>query len=201
MIKLIFLVISIFFPLLMNSQVENLKLKELETKKEALSKKLIQIQDSLNKIGDSIVDIKAKVALKALADSTLVLKVKKDAIMKDKENIYGNTIYSFRNEASVVALGYINGHFKVCYKKICGYIDKVWIKNNPFDETIQTNNTNLKSNSNSITYPKNSSQYYNNSNYKRKTSTYRTYYRGPRGGCYYINSNGNKTYVDRSLCN
>lgn len=27
------------------------------------------------------------------------------------------------------------------------------------------------------------------------------YIRGPRGGCYYINSRGNKTYVDRSLCN
>jgi hypothetical protein len=25
--------------------------------------------------------------------------------------------------------------------------------------------------------------------------------RGPRGGCYYINSNSRKTYVDRSLCN
>lgn len=29
----------------------------------------------------------------------------------------------------------------------------------------------------------------------------RTYVRGPRGGCYYINRNGNKTYVDRSMCN
>jgi endonuclease YncB( thermonuclease family) len=29
----------------------------------------------------------------------------------------------------------------------------------------------------------------------------RTYTRGSRGGCYYINSKGNKTYVDRSLCN
>lgn len=29
----------------------------------------------------------------------------------------------------------------------------------------------------------------------------RHYIRGPRGGCYYINSNGNKTYVDRSICN
>lgn len=26
-------------------------------------------------------------------------------------------------------------------------------------------------------------------------------YTGPRGGCYYINSNDNKTYVDRSECN
>lgn len=23
---------------------------------------------------------------------------------------------------------------------------------------------------------------------------------GPKGGCYYINSNNNKTYVDRSYC-
>lgn len=26
-------------------------------------------------------------------------------------------------------------------------------------------------------------------------------YKGPEGGCYYINSNDNKTYVDRSECN
>ena len=33
-----------------------------------------------------------------------------------------------------------------------------------------------------------------------KPTTYRNYITGPRGGCYYINSNGNKTYVDRSMC-
>jgi hypothetical protein len=25
--------------------------------------------------------------------------------------------------------------------------------------------------------------------------------KGSKGGCYYINKNGNKTYVDRSYCN
>ncbi|MBQ4819618.1 hypothetical protein [Aquimarina sp. MMG016] len=34
-----------------------------------------------------------------------------------------------------------------------------------------------------------------------KPRTTKTYYRGPRGGCYYINSNGNKTYVSKSMCN
>jgi endonuclease YncB( thermonuclease family) len=33
-----------------------------------------------------------------------------------------------------------------------------------------------------------------------KPSSDRTYVRGPRGGCYYINSSGKKTYVDKSLC-
>lgn len=34
----------------------------------------------------------------------------------------------------------------------------------------------------------------------RRSDPSRTYIRGPRGGCYYLNSKGNKTYVDRSLC-
>ena len=39
--------------------------------------------------------------------------------------------------------------------------------------------------------------------YSPSTTTQSTspgYIRGPRGGCYYINSRGNKTYVSRSLC-
>ena len=35
--------------------------------------------------------------------------------------------------------------------------------------------------------------------YSRRRAS-REYIRGPRGGCYYINGNGNKTYVDRSMC-
>ncbi len=38
-------------------------------------------------------------------------------------------------------------------------------------------------------------------NKSKSSSSSRNYIRGPRGGCYYINSNGNKTYVDRSMCN
>lgn len=29
----------------------------------------------------------------------------------------------------------------------------------------------------------------------------KTLYKGADGGCYYLNSSGNKTYVDRSECN
>lgn len=38
-------------------------------------------------------------------------------------------------------------------------------------------------------------------NRNNETSAYRTYYTGPKGGCYYINRDGNKIYVDKSLCN
>lgn len=33
-----------------------------------------------------------------------------------------------------------------------------------------------------------------------KKRAFRTYITGRRGGCYYMNGNGNKTYVPRSLC-
>ena len=41
--------------------------------------------------------------------------------------------------------------------------------------------------------------------YSLAENTYRPkspqiYITGPNGGCYYINKNGKKTYVDRSLC-
>lgn len=34
----------------------------------------------------------------------------------------------------------------------------------------------------------------------KSSSTARTYMKGPRGGCYYLNSGGNKVYVDKSYC-
>lgn len=34
----------------------------------------------------------------------------------------------------------------------------------------------------------------------RRSSGSRVYHTGPRGGCYYYNSSGNKQYVDRSYC-
>jgi hypothetical protein len=42
-----------------------------------------------------------------------------------------------------------------------------------------------------------------NTNYSRSCGTYNGHnlYKGPNGGCYYINSKGNKTYVDRKHCN
>ncbi len=36
---------------------------------------------------------------------------------------------------------------------------------------------------------------------KKKDSGNREYITGLRGGCYYINSSGKKTYVDKDKCN
>ncbi len=63
-------------------------------------------------------------------------------------------------------------------------------------------NTNGKYTTSKKKRKKSSKRNYSNTSdgYKLKYQTYREYHRGPRGGCYYINSNGNKTYVDRDYC-
>lgn len=35
---------------------------------------------------------------------------------------------------------------------------------------------------------------------KTVSGVQRSLVKGPEGGCYYVNSNGNKSYVDRSEC-
>lgn len=72
---------------------------------------------------------------------------------------------------------------------------KVVLKSDGTWEYLQTKTNNISKQRNT------SNSAYSRSNSKSSKNRYsRTYIRGPRGGCYYINSNGNKTYVDRSLC-
>ncbi len=75
-------------------------------------------------------------------------------------------------------------------------IDKKLGNKTQSTNTVQyfTKNATYNDGSSSRSVEKQSSQQY-------QSRSTRTYHRGPRGGCYYINSNGNKTYVARSMCN
>jgi hypothetical protein len=84
----------------------------------------------------------------------------------------------------------INYYHKIEYRGKTGYIAKsMWTKY--LTGTLTSPGSGSSTETNSIKSTPSS----------KPKSTGRTYYTGPRGGCYYINSNGNKSYVDRSLCN
>ena len=86
--------------------------------------------------------------------------------------------------------------------------NKAITKNETKLKEIKKNPLKVKSNNSSISSFKATSK--NNSKITKKkksgygnsyTSGRSGYIRGPRGGCYYINSNGKKVYVDHSYCN
>jgi hypothetical protein len=76
-----------------------------------------------------------------------------------------------------------NGYFQAEYGESSGYVHQSAIKF--YNETDA-----LVSPTKSSSTPKSTS-----------SSPSRTYHTGPKGGCYYVNSAGNKVYVDKSYCN
>jgi hypothetical protein len=73
---------------------------------------------------------------------------------------------------------------------------KVILKSDGTWEYVKSNSSSI----NKLSSGTGHSNFKEKSSKNRKNSSARSYIRGPRGGCYYINGNGGKTYVDRSMC-
>lgn len=73
---------------------------------------------------------------------------------------------------------------------------KVILKSNGTWEYVKSNSSSI----NKLSSGTGNSNLKKKSSKNPKNSSARSYIRGPRGGCYYINGNGGKTYVDRSMC-
>ena len=184
------------------------KINDLEKQKSKIELKIKNLTDSVGKIDFKIAELKSKEFLDKIKSSSLTAIARNGAKLKNDPNVLAGIITTFSENEKVIILGYKNGYFEVCQGSICGYINEIWIKkNNSISEFIKTQGTDSKSVSNTNDNSPSSSlslksSNANNSTYKTKSyRSSKTYYRGPRGGCYYINSNGNKTYVSRSLCN
>lgn len=135
---------------------------------------------------------------------------------KNKTNLY-------------IVVGILGGLFLMCFG--CGIVGVIQEQTNPQKNSIDKNfspvvEKTIESNTNksSITEPDvnivnlanksveetEKTKPAKNTENKNPSPTPRTlksssssngYIRGPRGGCYYITSGGNKKYVDRNLCN
>lgn len=79
---------------------------------------------------------------------------------------------------------------RVLKLKIKSLENRIQVIENKINNQTQAEDLNI--NSSSINYLQTK---------KKKNKSGKIYHRGPRGGCYYYNSRGNKQYVPRSLCN
>jgi uncharacterized protein YgiM (DUF1202 family) len=91
-------------------------------------------------------------------------------------------------------------YLKIKYDDKEGYILASMLEENSIPKKRSTYSSSSSSSSSTSSQSKPKAR--SSSTYTpKKRSSYRRYITGPRGGCYYINSNGNKVYVSRSLCN
>lgn len=170
----IFLVLT--FVVLQNSLYSQKK-RELENRNAALNAKIKELENQ-------VIESKAKL----LTDSKAILNLEKGV----KDLVGENRELRIENERLKIRVEYLekdNAEQRILVKSIQSELGKSSYKPpqelNIAGPTYQSfNNTQNTS-----------------SSYRKTSKSSRKYYLGPRGGCYYINSNGNKTYVDRSLCN
>jgi hypothetical protein len=115
-----------------------------------------------------------------------------------KPSIDGDIIIKVPDGAYVLLAPdyYSNEYVKATYSNREGYLYSVTLT-----QTSEIKNLTEKSSGSTTQSLYNSNKSTNsNKSFSGASPATRTYYRGPRGGCYYISSGGSKVYVDRSLC-
>ncbi|MGO4920635.1 hypothetical protein [Maribacter spongiicola] len=184
------------------------KLNELENQKKNIELEVENLTDSIRSIDLKIAQIRSQKFLDKIKDSSLTAIARKGAKLKNRPSLYADIISTFIENKEVIILEYHDSYFEVCQGSLCGYMSEIWIKSNDStSEFIKSIDTEKKLNNNLNNTPSSFStsiKSTNSSSSSYKPKRYRSsraYYRGSRGGCYYINSSGNKSYVSRSLCN
>jgi len=166
----------------------------LKSQKNTLLNKIDGIRKEINTIDNKIKQIDSKIFIQSFKKNAVKFKIKRDGNLYEESSRLSKIIANPKSKKEIYIIEYDDKHqiyFKAIYNDKLGYI-KV--------ENVKLSRSNKK------LIPKKKSSSHSNikssSLTPSKSRSYsRTYYRGPRGGCYYINSNGNKSYVSRSMCN
>lgn len=161
-----------------------IELKELKTKKKNIETEIISLQSKLENINEEIQFIEDQIND---SDVQNWIVIREYAELLEWPSSLASTIHRFKADTKVLLLDTKDEFLKVKSPFGTGYIKDRYL----IDKTKETKSSTVSSKF--ISTP---SRNYSQQSYK----TSRRYITGPRGGCYYINSNGNKTYVDRSKC-
>ncbi|WP_165750430.1 hypothetical protein [Cellulophaga sp. Z1A5H] len=203
------LIILLLSCIITNAQSGDDKIALLENQKKKIELEVKNLTDSIARIDLKITQIKSKEILSKVNDSSITVIARKGTKLKKDSFVYADIITTFEEDKEVIILDFRDDYFKVCQGSLCGYVHSLWIKRNnvtsifiKFKETEKKQNTELNSKSSTYNSSLLNSNQTSNPSYKASSySSSRNYYRGPRGGCYYINPKGNKSYVARNLCN
>ena len=188
---------KILLPLIFLFLLNNIY-SQTNNKVDSLNNKITKLQSEIKRLESEIEQ--------EISSNGYSIKVKKKFSFSKlfvKKGKYGEVIDTLSNGEKITILARDYSYYKIRTKNnLVGYI-------RTSDLNIEDNDSPIKRiykfgtmNKSTLT-----SSSYNNlksqSNYSKssKRARSKTYYQGPRGGCYYYNSKGKKQYVSRSLCN
>lgn len=173
------------------------RLTTLEQLKRSLEEETQQVEHQISEVQDELQLLAEKRAYK---DGKLWIKCKGGWLISKPSPTEGDMIVKVPSGASVALSPdyYYDGYLKASYANHEGYIYSAVLHSSPELDAMVARLA-----KHPATKPASTQQnsLYNSNQRRTTTKSYsRTYYTGPRGGCYYLSSSGKKVYVDRSLC-
>lgn len=215
-LSILVIILCLLFPCFGNAQ----KLDSLQETRDSLvavsnglSKELDFINSTINELNSEISRVKAE---SIVGEGIFARTVNITGIdVRETSSALSKIITTIPGGQEVVIIGYEPICFKIRYGNVTGFV--------PYHKIVATDEVkqyreqlypadDQGSNDSTPNIYRSSSQGSSSSSTNSSSSTttsygttnpsgtVRRYQRGPRGGCYYINKNGNKTYVDRSNC-
>lgn len=166
------------------------QMEELTLKQERFTELISIYQDSLRINDGRILELEKADFERLLKEGTLVMYSKFGGELNKKPFTGVELIKKLPVNTKLVLLSKVRSFWEVKTIYGTGFLSNIYVKDSPNATTTELYSSSLTNDK-----PSKKSTYRRSSN-----STSRRYIRGSRGGCYYINSNGNKTYVDRSKC-
>jgi hypothetical protein len=194
----LFILLSSTFCFSQNS-AELKKLNEtLKSEKETLLEKKKRIENQISEIDTKIESNNSKITILNLKKNATITLLKRNCSFYETPSENSKIIEFPKKKTSIYLIEYYKygTYFKAIYNNKIGYIKEKDLRQIKKVRELKLVKKSENTYSNSLISKKKAK-----TTYKKKRTYSRSYYRGPRGGCYYINSNGNKSYVSRSLCN
>lgn len=177
----------------------------LEAKKENFQRIVRAYEDSLVDVRNQMDKLKKTSFENSLKKGELIVYSNIDAPLRSGPSNFDSKLKLLPGDTQLRVIGKTGIYLRVECEYGIGYVSQNLTKEKASASSISKNKSDytppIKSNYSSSTTRKTKSSSNNRASRSYRSKTYRSYIRGPRGGCYYINSNGNKTYVARNLCN
>ncbi|AOW17186.1 hypothetical protein LPB03_06785 [Polaribacter vadi] len=175
------------------------KLNEtLKTEKATLLEKKKSIENQISDIDTKIRNNNSKITILNFKKNAITTLLKRNCSFYETPNENSKIIEFPKKKTNIYLIEYYayGTYFKAIYNNKIGYIKEKDIRQIKNVRELKLAKKSDNTYSNSLLSKESTKK----TNEKKRTYS-RSYYRGSRGGCYYINSNGNKSYVSRSLCN
>lgn len=183
------------------NSIESQEMQSAKASKARLEAEIKAKTDSLSAVNALIIRMEGEAFMTSLQDSegrtAIPATVSLKGSIREEASPMAATLASVSPGDVIILLSYSNDYWLVKAGEHIGYINDLFITHNEQSKAFKAITVQKDNKATSTGYKSSSSSYKPSTSSSTRPSASKTIHTGPRGGQYYINSKGNKTYIKR----